>query len=187
MRRDLVYKCSYYLIKIQPSCKKWWGPMQNGKYEKVVKYRWWPRKGSDGMSLTKILITTIQLNLCCFIPASLGCTKFTWIVIIKNFDQIHFAQQIWSCLVKIVVVWLWLASAFFSRRFYRPLVDIFECKVISVTVSDTVIVLERIKFWNFGLSRLDFMAMFTSNILSVTDSLANIHQKKRAKLPLTCV
>ena len=113
--------------------------------------------------------------------------KFTWIVIIKIFNQIHFAQQIWSCLVKIVVVWLWLASAFFSRRFYRPLVDIFECKVISVTVSDTVIVLERIKFWNFGLSRLDFMAMFTSNILSVTDSLANIHQKKRAKLPLTCV
>ena len=34
--------------------------------------------------------------------------------------------------------------------------------MISVAVSDTVIVLERIKFWNFGL---DFMAMFTSNIL----------------------
>ena len=39
---------------------------------------------------------------------------------------------------------------FFSCRFYCPLVDIFECKVISVAVSDTVIVLEHIKFWNLG-------------------------------------
>ena len=55
--------------------------------------------------------------------------------------------------------------------------DIFECKVISVAVSDIVIVLERIKFWNFGLSRLDFMVMFTSNILK-RDRLANLHQKE---------
>ena len=62
--------------------------------------------------------------------------------------------------------------------------DIFECKVISVAVSDIVIVLERIKFWNFGLSRLDFMVMFTSNIFK-HDRLANLHQKE-GRTSLTC-
>jgi len=33
--------------------------------KKVVKYRWQPRNGCDGRPLTKILITTIQVN---FLP-----------------------------------------------------------------------------------------------------------------------
>jgi len=60
-------------------------PCLNGYCEKAVKSKgaakkwlWWYR------SMAKILITTIQVNLCCLIPTSLGIsTRFTWIVVIK--------------------------------------------------------------------------------------------------------
>ena len=50
----------------------------------------WNQRGGQEMAvmvyslMAKILITTIQVNLCCLIPASPGLsTKFTWIVVIK--------------------------------------------------------------------------------------------------------
>ena len=61
----------------------------HGQWEKsceikgaAKKWLWWYRLKA------KILITTIQVNLCCLIPASLEIsTKFTWIVVIKFFHQ----------------------------------------------------------------------------------------------------
>jgi len=54
--------------------------------KKAVKYKWWPRNGCDGRSVTNILIMKIQVNLCCLIPASLEIsTKLTSIVVIKHF------------------------------------------------------------------------------------------------------
>ena len=52
-------------------------------------------------------------------------------------------------------------------------------------MSDKVFVLECIKFWNFGLSSLDFMAIFTSNIFK-HNRQAGESPPKRAELPLTC-
>ena len=53
--------------------------------ELIYKYRWQPRNGSDGESVAKILIMTIQVNLVP-IPSEAGMRqhKFTWIVF-KNF------------------------------------------------------------------------------------------------------
>ena len=58
--------------------------MQNGYFENVEM-----QGGGQEMAVMvgrwrKNLLTTIQVNLCCLIPASLGIdTKFTWIVVIK--------------------------------------------------------------------------------------------------------
>ena len=73
----------------QSGCKKSAGLFKNGQCEKsceikgaAKKWLWWYRL------MAKILITTIQVNLCCLIPASLGIsTKFTWIVVIKFCHQ----------------------------------------------------------------------------------------------------
>jgi len=65
--------------------KKGCGPKMLG-WKKMWNQRWWPRNGCDNSSMAKILITTIQVNLCIF-QVSLGLdTKFTWIVIIKSFS-----------------------------------------------------------------------------------------------------
>jgi len=43
--------------------------------KKIVKSKGRPRNGCDGVGYGKILITTIQINLCCLIPVI--STKFT--------------------------------------------------------------------------------------------------------------
>jgi len=46
--------------------------------KKDVNPRWQPRNGCDGRFIAKILITTIQANLCCLLHVSQGFgTKFT--------------------------------------------------------------------------------------------------------------
>ena len=52
-------------------------PLKNSQAVKngMKNVGWRPRNGYDGRSVTKILITTIQVNLCCLIPG-IG-TKFT--------------------------------------------------------------------------------------------------------------
>ena len=48
--------------------------------------RWWARNGCDGRLMAKILITTIQVNLCCLLHVSLELgTILIWIFIIKIF------------------------------------------------------------------------------------------------------
>ena len=55
-------------------------------WKKTGNQRWRPRNGCDNSSMAKILITTIQVNLCVLLQVSLGLgTKFTWIVVIKIF------------------------------------------------------------------------------------------------------
>jgi len=49
----------------QPSCKKGAALCKMASIKIVVKYRWRPRNGCDGRSVTKILITIIQVN---FVP-----------------------------------------------------------------------------------------------------------------------
>ena len=49
----------------QPSCKKGAALCKMASMKKVVKYRWQPRNGCDSRLVIKILITTIQVNLCC--------------------------------------------------------------------------------------------------------------------------
>jgi len=64
-----------YLLKNSQAVKKGAALCKMTNIKKVVKYRWWPRNGCDGKSVTKILITTIQVNLYCLISASLGIGK----------------------------------------------------------------------------------------------------------------
>ena len=71
------------LIQKQSSCK-------NSVWLLLGKKKWNPkwrqRNGCDGRLKAKILISTIQVNLCCLLYVSLWFgTKFTWIVIIKFF------------------------------------------------------------------------------------------------------
>ena len=67
-----------YPLKNSQAVKKAAALCKMASMKKVVKYRWRPRNGCDGRSVTKISITTIQVNLCYVIPASLGIgTKFT--------------------------------------------------------------------------------------------------------------
>ena len=79
MFRHLCYlhKNSLAVKKVQP-CSKWpvWKSCEIKGAAK--KWLWWYRL------MAKILIATIQVNLCCLIPASLD-TKFTWIVAIIIF------------------------------------------------------------------------------------------------------
>jgi len=59
------------------SCKKECGPMQGGQGKKLFgnKYMY---SSCDGRSVAEIFIATIQVNLCCLIPASLVIgTEFT--------------------------------------------------------------------------------------------------------------
>jgi len=76
-----------YIIIYSTSCNKGAALFKMASVKKAVKSKGQPRNGSDGIRLmAKIFITTIQVNLCCLIPASLGIsTKFTWIIVIKNF------------------------------------------------------------------------------------------------------
>jgi len=73
-----------YPLKNSQAVKKGAALCKMASMKKAVKYRWRPRNGCDGRSVTNILITTIQMNLCCLIPG-IG-TKFTWIVVIKIFS-----------------------------------------------------------------------------------------------------
>ena len=55
-------------------------------WKKMWNPKWQPRNGCDGRLKAKILITSIQVNLCCLLHVSLRFgTKFTWIVVIKIF------------------------------------------------------------------------------------------------------
>jgi len=75
-----------YLIQNSPAVKKNGAAPKRSLWRKMWNPRWWPRNCYDGMLMTKFLITTIQVNLCCLLHVSLGFgTKFTWIVVIKNF------------------------------------------------------------------------------------------------------
>ena len=76
-----LYSKSSLPVKKGTACSKW--PV----WIKFWNERGQSRNGCDGMDWwQKFLITTIQDNLCCLIPASLGIsTKFTWIVVIKIF------------------------------------------------------------------------------------------------------
>jgi len=77
-----------YLIQNSPAVKKGAAP-KRPLWKKMWNPRWWPRNGCDGRLMAKFLTKTIQVNLCCLLPVSLGIgTKFTWIVsivVIKNF------------------------------------------------------------------------------------------------------
>ena len=53
----------YDLIQKQPSCKKVCGPTK-AIVKKMWNPRWQPRNGCDGRLIAKILIMTIQVNLC---------------------------------------------------------------------------------------------------------------------------
>ena len=88
----LHLQCPYYIVLLycmisnqkQPSCKKRGQPPKKPGWKKMWIQRWQPRK--DGGLMAKILITTIQVNLCSLLQVSLGfSTKFTWIVVIKSF------------------------------------------------------------------------------------------------------
>ena len=62
-------------------------------WKKLWNQRWRPRSGCEGRIMAKFLIKTIQANLCCFLQDSLGIdTKFTWIVVNKNFAIILLSQ-----------------------------------------------------------------------------------------------
>ena len=54
----------WYLLKKQPNCKRNTAYAKMASMKKVMKYRWQPRNGCHGRSVTKILITTIQVSLC---------------------------------------------------------------------------------------------------------------------------
>ena len=65
----------YYLLKNSQAVKKGVALYKIVSMNKVVKYRWQPRNGCDDRSVTNILTTIIQVNLCSLI---LGIsTKFT--------------------------------------------------------------------------------------------------------------
>jgi len=68
----------------QPHCKKKrCADPKRPLWKKMWNPRWQSRNGCDGRLMTKILITTIQVNL---VPnPSETRQKFTWIVVIKNF------------------------------------------------------------------------------------------------------
>jgi len=72
-------------------------PTQDGQGEKVVKSRWQPRNSCDGRSLAISLIKTIQVNLCCHIPASLGVSpKLTLLNLLPKTDHhSHFLAATW--------------------------------------------------------------------------------------------
>ena len=82
---DATYLPIYsYLIKNSQAIKKG-AASKKTRMKKMWNPRWRPRNGCDGRLMAKILITTIQVNLCCLLQVSLGFgTKFTWIFIIKN-------------------------------------------------------------------------------------------------------
>jgi len=76
---------AYYLIQNTPAVKSGCGP-KKAIVKKMWNPRWRPRNGCDGRLMAKYLIKTIQVNLCCLLHVSLKFgTKFTWIVVIKNF------------------------------------------------------------------------------------------------------
>jgi len=73
-----------FFIKNRSTVKKGAALFKMASVKKVVKSKGVAKKWLCWYKLmAKILITTIQVNLCCLIPASLGIsTKFTWIVVI---------------------------------------------------------------------------------------------------------
>ena len=74
--------CKYNLYKNSHAVKKVCGSKMAG-WNEMWNQMWWPRNGCDNHSKAKILISTIQVNLCVFLQG-LG-TNFTWIIIIKFF------------------------------------------------------------------------------------------------------
>jgi len=75
----LENKVEYIRYTKTASCEKSVWP-QNARVKKDVKsnQRWWPLNGCDNSSMAKILMTTIQVNLCTLLQISLGLsTKFT--------------------------------------------------------------------------------------------------------------
>ena len=64
----------FFLLQLL-SCKKGCSPIQKVRVKKVVKYRLQPKIGCYGRPVEKNLTTMIQVNLCCFIPTSLGISS----------------------------------------------------------------------------------------------------------------
>ena len=89
-----LLKNSLAVKKVLPLSK--WPVWKNCEIKGAAKkWLWWYRL------MAKILIATIQVNLHCLIPALLGIsTKFTWIVVTKNFainlyHYSHFLATLW--------------------------------------------------------------------------------------------
>ena len=89
------YEINLYLHKNSQDVKKV-RPMQKMKaWKKLWNPKWRPRSGCDSRIMAKFLITAIQANLCCLLQTSLGIgTKFTWIIVIKNFAIILPSQPL---------------------------------------------------------------------------------------------
>jgi len=68
-RSDIYAKTASYEKRVRP---------QNTRVKKDVKSKVAPRNGCDNSSMAKILIMTVQVNLCVLLQVSLGLsTKFT--------------------------------------------------------------------------------------------------------------
>jgi len=78
--------CFLFFLSNSPAVKKVCS-LQEGHCEKNVKSKVAAKNDCDRRLIAKILISTIQANLCCLLHVSLGFgTKFTWIVVIKIFS-----------------------------------------------------------------------------------------------------
>jgi len=100
---EKLFHCKYKPTQKQTSCKKGAALCKMASMKKVVKYRWrQPRNGCDGRSVTKSLMMTIQVDLCCLIPASLGIsTKFMRIVVIKVLSLTYHHSHFWAATTSI--------------------------------------------------------------------------------------
>ena len=68
----LVASVNIVLLRNRQAVKKGVAQCKMASMKEVGKYKWWPRNSYGDRSATKISITTIQVILCCLIPASLG-------------------------------------------------------------------------------------------------------------------
>ena len=76
-----------YLHKNSQTVKKVWPMQKKAAWKKLWNQRWWPRSGC-GLIMAKILIASIQVNLC---STGNQHQKFTWI---KNFAIIRPPQPL---------------------------------------------------------------------------------------------
>ena len=63
--------CLLYLIRNSPAVKKSVWPPRMPLWRKMWNPRWQPWNGCDGRLIAKIIMTTIQVNLCCLFHVSL--------------------------------------------------------------------------------------------------------------------
>ena len=86
----IIFKKMWYPLKNSLAVKKGAALCKMASMKEAVKYRWQPRNGCDDRSVTKILITTIQVNIVLISnEAGMRQHKFTWMVIIKILSQTY--------------------------------------------------------------------------------------------------